>query len=127
MTQISDVSIMLFPWGVTPPTVSEIVDAAKLAEDLGFYSVTLPTHMTLPPGWLFEDFPNRHVLDALVVVPAIAAATSTIRIGFNSLLPPLLPRMSGPSISPLWMSCRTAGSSLVLRWGGGRRTSRPLE
>ncbi len=91
MTQISDVSIMLFPWGVTPPTVSEIVDAAKLAEDLGFYSVTLPTHMTLPPGWLFEDFPNRHVLDALVVVPAIAAAISTIRIGFNSLLPPLLP------------------------------------
>ena len=79
MTQISDVSIMLFPWGVTPPTVSEIVDAAKLAENLGFYSVTLPTHMTLPPGWLFEDFPNRHVLDALVVVPAIAAATSRKR------------------------------------------------
>ena len=54
MASISDVSLMLFPWGLQRPSVPEIVEAAKLAEDLGFYSVTLPTHMTLPPGWLFE-------------------------------------------------------------------------
>lgn len=82
---------MLFPWGATRPDVDEIVQAAVLAEQLGFYSVTLPTHMTLPSGWFFSDFENQDVLDALVVVPAIAAATSTIRIGFNSILPPLLP------------------------------------
>jgi alkanesulfonate monooxygenase SsuD/methylene tetrahydromethanopterin reductase-like flavin-dependent oxidoreductase (luciferase family) len=88
---ISDISIMLFPWGDEKPSVGEIVDAARLAEDLGFYSVTLPSHMTMPPSWLFTSFGNRDVLDATVVVPAIAAVTSTIRIGFNSLVLPLLP------------------------------------
>jgi alkanesulfonate monooxygenase len=82
---------MLFPWDAAKPAIDEIVDAARLAEELGFYSVTLPTHMTLPAGWLFSEFESRDVLDALVVVPAIAAATNTIRIGFNSILPPLLP------------------------------------
>jgi probable F420-dependent oxidoreductase len=91
MAAISDVSIMLFPWGAGKPSVGEIIDAAKLAEELGFYSVTLPTHMTMPPSWLFRTFRNQDVLDAMAVVPAIAAATSTIRIGFNSLVLPLLP------------------------------------
>ncbi|MCH7559715.1 MAG: LLM class flavin-dependent oxidoreductase [Planctomycetes bacterium] len=91
MPKISDCSVMLFPWDAKKPKVSDIVECAKLAEDLGFYSVTLPTHYTLPPGWLFTDFNNREILDARVIVPAIAAATSTIKIGFNSLLPALLP------------------------------------
>ncbi|MCP4187068.1 MAG: LLM class flavin-dependent oxidoreductase [Gammaproteobacteria bacterium] len=91
MPNISDCSVMLFPWDAKKPKVADIVEAAKLAEDLGFYSVTLPTHMTTPPGWLFSDFDNRELLDAKVIVPAIAAATSRIKIGFNSLLPPLLP------------------------------------
>ncbi len=91
MVKIDDISIMLFPWGAQSPQLSEIIEAAQLAEELGFYSVTLPTHMTLPPSWLFEDFTNRDVLDALVVVPAIAGATSRIKIGFNSILLPLLP------------------------------------
>lgn len=91
MADLSNLSVMLFPWGAKNPSVKEIVDAAKLAEDLGFYSATLPTHMTLPPGWLFETFTNRDCLDALVVVPAIAAATTRLKIGFNSVLLPLLP------------------------------------
>lgn len=91
MTKMSDISVMLFPWDAKRPSVNKIVEAAKLAEDLGFYSVTLPTHMTLPPGWLFTDFSNREILDARVIVPAIAAATSRIKIGFNSLVLPLLP------------------------------------
>ncbi|NIR29361.1 MAG: LLM class flavin-dependent oxidoreductase [Gammaproteobacteria bacterium] len=91
MTTISDLSVMLFPWGAEPPAVPKIVTAAKLAEDLGYYSVTLPTHMTMPPTWFFRSFPNREVLDAMVVLPAIAQATSTIRVGFNSALLPLLP------------------------------------
>jgi probable F420-dependent oxidoreductase len=90
MVKISDISVFLFPWGAKSPSVGEIVDAAKLAEELGFYSVTLSTHMTMPSGWLFQGI-NRDVLDALVVVPAIAAATTTIRIGFNSILLPLMP------------------------------------
>jgi alkanesulfonate monooxygenase len=69
----------------------DITEVAKLAEDLGFYSVTLPSHMTQPPGWLFETFQSTDVLDALVVAPVLAAQTKTIRIGFNSVLLPLLP------------------------------------
>jgi alkanesulfonate monooxygenase len=91
MAKISDISIMLFPWGVKNPSVGEIVEAARLAERLGFYSVSLPLHMTMPPSWFFTSFPNRDVLDALVVLPAIAAATSTIKLGTNSALLPLLP------------------------------------
>ena len=91
MPSISDMSVMLFPWDARQPKASEIVAAARLAEDLGFYSATLPTHMTMPPGWLFEQFNNQDVLDALVVVPAIAYATSRIKIGFNSMLFPILP------------------------------------
>ncbi|MBT3558350.1 MAG: LLM class flavin-dependent oxidoreductase [Rhodospirillales bacterium] len=91
MVKISDVSVMMFPWGVETPKVSEIVEAAQLAEELGFYSVTLPMHMTMPPGWLFTTFPNQDVLDAMVVLPAIAAGTKTLRLGTNSALLPLLP------------------------------------
>ena len=91
MVQISDISIMLFPWGAKNPTVGEIVEAAKLAEDLGFYSVSLPTHMTMPSDWFFRSFPNQDILDIQVVLPAIAAAMSTIKLGANSILLPLLP------------------------------------
>jgi alkanesulfonate monooxygenase SsuD/methylene tetrahydromethanopterin reductase-like flavin-dependent oxidoreductase (luciferase family) len=91
MPRMSDLSVMLFPWDKQRPSVAAIIDAARLAEDLGFYSVTLPTHMTLPPGWLFTDFENRDVLDALAIVPAIATATRRIRVGFNSVLLPVLP------------------------------------
>ena len=91
MPNISDISVMLFPWGAQKTSVNEIVEIAKLAEDIGFYSATMPTHMTMAPGWLFETFPNQDVLDALALAPVIAAATSRIKIGFNSILPPLLP------------------------------------
>jgi probable F420-dependent oxidoreductase len=91
MVAISDLSVMLFPWGAKNPEVSEIVAAAVLAEELGFHSVSLPMHMTMPPGWLFTTFENQDVLDAMVVLPAIAQATSRIRLGTNSALLPLLP------------------------------------
>ncbi len=61
-----------------PKGIIEIVEAAKLDKDLGFYSVTLPTPMTTPPAWLFTDIKTRELLDARVIVPAIAAATSRI-------------------------------------------------
>jgi alkanesulfonate monooxygenase len=91
MAAMSDLSIMVFPWDAKRPAIEDITAVAKLAEELGFYSVTLPTHMTLPPGWLFEGFENSDVLDGLAVVPVLAAHTKTIRIGFNSVLLPLLP------------------------------------
>ena len=81
---MADLSIMVFPWGVERPSMDETIEIVKLAEDLGFYSATLPTHMTMSPDWLFRTFPNDDVLDALVMAPILAAATSTIRIGFNA-------------------------------------------
>ena len=87
MASVSDLSVMLFPWGLERPSVPEIVEAAKLAEDLGFYSVTMPTHMTLPPGWLFETYQNQDVLDALAIVPVIAAATKRIKIALMAMSP----------------------------------------
>ena len=86
MVSISDLSVMLFPWGKHNPCVKEIVDTARLAEELGFYSVTLPTHMTLPPGWLFTEFTNQDCLDALAIVPAIAQATSRMTSTFCGLV-----------------------------------------
>ena len=53
MPSMSDLSIMVFPWGVESPSMDETVELVKLAEDLGFYSATLPTHMTMSPSWLF--------------------------------------------------------------------------
>ena len=47
MPSISDMSVMLFPWDARKPKASEIIAAAKHAEDLGFYAATLPTHMTV--------------------------------------------------------------------------------
>lgn len=91
MTTISDFSVMLFPWGAEPPNAHDVVAATVLAEELGFYSATLPTHMTMPPVWLFETFPNQDVLDALAVVPAMAVKTERIKIGFNSVVLPTLP------------------------------------
>ncbi len=91
MANIKDFSIMLFPWGVRNPSVKDIVEASKLAEELGFYSVSLPQHLTMPKSWLFRDFPNSDVLDIMVVLPAIVSATSTIKIGPNSFVLPLLP------------------------------------
>ena len=67
MTKISDISVMLFPWDAKKPSVNKIIDAAKLAEDIGFYSVTLPTHMTMPPSWFFRDFHNFRLRVVLIL------------------------------------------------------------
>ena len=91
MSVMDRFSIMTFPWGVPPPKVSELVELAQQAEKLGFHSISLPQHLVLPTEWIYKDFPNREALDLLVVLPAIAVATKTIRLGPNSLILPLLP------------------------------------
>jgi probable F420-dependent oxidoreductase len=80
----------IFPWGKTPPTVEKLVDIAKFGEELGFDSVHLPYHLTLPTTWIFPDFGNRDVIDPLVVLPAIIQATNRIRISLNTAVLPLL-------------------------------------
>lgn len=67
------------------------MDAAVLAEDLGFHSITLAHHLTVPTSWVYGPMPERGIIDPLVLMPAMAAATSRIGIGTNSAILPLLP------------------------------------
>ena len=91
MTRISDFSVLLFPWGSQRTSIDEIVEAARLCEKLGFHSVSLPMHLTRPNHWFFSSFQNKEVMDTLAVLPAIVATTTTIKVGTNSAILPLLP------------------------------------
>ncbi len=74
--------------GASGPTVESVVRLTRHMERLGLDSVQMPWHFTLPParfGW-----GNRYLLDPLVVLPAMVAATTRIRIGLNSGLVPIL-------------------------------------
>ncbi len=91
MSVLDQFSVYLYGWGKRPPTLKDLVGITRRLDRLGFYSIGFPYHMTMPPGALFEDFPNRYLLDPLAVLPALAAATRNIRLGVHSLILPLLP------------------------------------
>ena len=82
--------IYVFPWGKRPPQIGEIVELAKLAEELGFDSVHIPWHFTLPTNWIFPDFGNRFLVDPLVVLPILARETKRVRLGLNAAILPIL-------------------------------------
>ena len=99
---MSDYSLMLVEWGREFPRVEEMVEISRRAEKCGYYSVGLTWLATLPDsfwqdtegllrGWplIMENYPG-HYLDALVVLPMIAQATSTIRLGLNAFIVPAL-------------------------------------
>jgi alkanesulfonate monooxygenase SsuD/methylene tetrahydromethanopterin reductase-like flavin-dependent oxidoreductase (luciferase family) len=93
MTQaeaLSRFGVYLFPWGKQPPTVRSLVDLALHAEALGYHSLHVPWHFTLPRAWIFPEFGNRYLLDPLVVLPAIVERTSRIRVSLNAAILPLL-------------------------------------
>ena len=84
-------SVAVFPWGRKPPTMNEVVEAAQHAEKLGFYSVNVPLMNAIPDAGPFGRFGNKSILDARVLLPAIIAATSKIRIAVDSIPLPYLP------------------------------------
>jgi alkanesulfonate monooxygenase SsuD/methylene tetrahydromethanopterin reductase-like flavin-dependent oxidoreductase (luciferase family) len=103
----SDFSLMLVTWGRKRPTVQEMVEVSQRAEKLGYYSVGVAWMTTLAESYetLADSFGEEaeglvkgwslimekyHCLEALAVVPMIAQATSTIRVGLNALVPPAL-------------------------------------
>lgn len=89
---MSRLGVYFFPWGVDRPSIGSLIDAARMAESLGFDSFNLPWHYTLPTGGVFKRFGNRYVLDPAVVFPALAVSTARIRLGFHSaVLPTLTP------------------------------------
>lgn len=83
--------VYLFPWGPSEPTVEEMVAFAQRAEHLGFEAVHMPWHYTMPTVRSFRDFGNRYLLDPTVVVPAIAHATTRIRVALEFVVPALHP------------------------------------
>lgn len=85
-------SVVAFPWGRSPPTVEELVQVARGAERLGFYSVNVPmVNASLKGDHLFAALDHDHILDALVVMTAMLRSTSTIRVCSDALPLPILP------------------------------------
>jgi len=83
--------VYLFPWGPSEPTIDEMVAFALRAEELGFEAVHMPWHYTMPTVRSFRDFGNRYLLDPTVVVPALAQATSRIKIALEFVVPAVHP------------------------------------
>ena len=90
MSVLDRLGVYLFPWGKERPSVPSIVELTQLAEELGFDSVHLPWHYTLPTTGTFPAFGSRYLLDPLVVLPILVDRTRRIRIGLNSAIAPAL-------------------------------------
>jgi alkanesulfonate monooxygenase SsuD/methylene tetrahydromethanopterin reductase-like flavin-dependent oxidoreductase (luciferase family) len=97
---IKDFSVFPMQWGVKPAEAQEMVELAVHAEELGYYSVTIP-HVPIlpygperpPDGFVWKSIPTEYKdyqYDALVLLPMIAQATSRIKIGFNVAVTPWL-------------------------------------
>lgn len=80
--------MMTYTWGKNPPTVDENVDFARAAEELGFDSVHMPWHYTLPHAMF--SWGNRHCGDPLVSLAAMADGTEALDIYFNRAIISLL-------------------------------------
>jgi probable F420-dependent oxidoreductase len=84
------VGFYLWPFGPHPRTLDSLVDVAMAAERLGADAVFLPWHYTLPSARVFGTFGNTDMPDPLAILPALAQATTRLRIGFNALVLPAL-------------------------------------
>ena len=84
-------SVFAFALGDPPPAASELLAAARHADSLGYYSISIPHHLTLPAAQVYTGFPRRDILDPLVLLPAMAAVTEKIKVGTNSAIVPVLP------------------------------------
>lgn len=76
----------VFPWGVEPPTVDDMVTTARHVEDLGYGSLQTAWHFS----GLDAKYGNTFNLDPLVVTPILAAETRRIPISINSIILPIL-------------------------------------
>ena len=90
MTVMDRFSVFAFALGDPPPAASELIAAARHADALGFHSISLPHHLTLPAAQVYTGFPRRDILDPLVLLPAMAAVTNNILVGTNSAIVPVL-------------------------------------
>jgi alkanesulfonate monooxygenase SsuD/methylene tetrahydromethanopterin reductase-like flavin-dependent oxidoreductase (luciferase family) len=102
MNAKSKFGVYVLPWGSEPASLDQITKFAKLAEECGFDSIQIPTHLTLPEVHFFKEFPNKNMLDSFIMAGAIASVTKRIKIGVNaSILPALHPFMWAKFVSTL--------------------------
>lgn len=78
---LSRFGVYLFPWGKQPPRADALVRLAQAAEGLGYDSVHVPWHSTLPEGRF--DWGNRYVLDPLILLPLVISETESIRVAMD--------------------------------------------
>ena len=57
MTVMDRFSVFAFALGDPPPAASELIAAARHADALGFHSISLPHHLTLPAAQVYTGFP----------------------------------------------------------------------
>jgi alkanesulfonate monooxygenase SsuD/methylene tetrahydromethanopterin reductase-like flavin-dependent oxidoreductase (luciferase family) len=84
VTGLERIGVYVWPWGATPPTVGSIAEQAAHAERLGFDSVHIGCHTTLPTSWIYAGFGNRSIVDQLVVLPVIVERTAHVRVALNA-------------------------------------------
>jgi probable F420-dependent oxidoreductase len=63
-----------------------IVEAARLAEDLGFVDVWVSDHIVHPAT---QDYPSPHLVDPIVTLSWAAAVTERVRLGTSVWVAPL--------------------------------------
>ena len=92
-----------------------VIDGARLAEQVGFDSVWVRDHLVFEPHGEMEK-PDRTFYDALTTLTAIGAVTERLELGTGSLIPfrhPLVTALMAGTITQL------VGPRLILGFGAG--------
>ena len=123
-------------------TVSEIVDLARLAEELEFDSLWTLDRIVVPeasdhqalrkPFGFMKEFPHGlpvisrgEFLQGPSLIPYLAAITKKIRVGVSVIDTPIAPRASCRRKSPPGITFRAEGSTWASVPAGCPRSSRP--
>lgn len=108
-------------FGLLLPHFGEHADPAKIiqgsqrAEELGFASVWVRDHLIFEPHGEFEK-PNLTFYEALTVLTAVGASTTTLKLGTGALIPFRYPLHTALITSTM---TRLFGDRLILGMGGG--------
>jgi alkanesulfonate monooxygenase SsuD/methylene tetrahydromethanopterin reductase-like flavin-dependent oxidoreductase (luciferase family) len=75
---LSRTGMFLFPWGKVAPSAETLLHLAGRSDELGLDSVHFPYFFNLPA----DEWPwgNRSLLDALAMLPSIAARTERVKL-----------------------------------------------
>lgn len=92
----------------------KVIEGSKKAEALGFDSVWVRDHLVFHPHGM--EGTNNNFIDPFVVLAAIGAVTSKIKLGFGSLIPHRHPLLTALMINSLEYM---AGERLILSMGIG--------